>query len=95
MPGRSPSTRRSTRRAACWAAAWTRPATAARCPGFGDQRGYELLREAGLTAEQAVQVVSYNGARILGVDDRLGSVEKGKLADLVLLQGRPAWPTRR
>ncbi len=56
-------------------------------PGFGDQRGYELLREAGLTAEQAVQVVSYNGARILGVSDRLGSVEKGKLADLVLLQG--------
>ena len=56
-------------------------------PGFGDQRGYELLREAGLTAEQAVQVVSYNGARILGVADQLGSVEKGKLADLVLLQG--------
>jgi hypothetical protein len=56
-------------------------------PGFGDQRGYELLREAGLTAEQAVQVVSYNGARILGVADRLGSVEKGKVADFVLLQG--------
>jgi len=56
-------------------------------PGFGDQRAYELLREAGLTAEQAVQVVSYNGARILGVSDKLGSVEKGKLADLVLLRG--------
>lgn len=56
-------------------------------PGFGDQRGYELLREAGLTAEQAVQVVTYNGARILGVADRFGSVEKGKVADLVLLQG--------
>lgn len=56
-------------------------------PGFGDQRGYELLREAGLSAEQAVQVVSYNGAKILGVADKLGSVEKGKLADLVLLQG--------
>jgi hypothetical protein len=56
-------------------------------PGFGDQRGYELLREAGLTAEQAVQVVSYNGAKILGVSKELGSVEKGKLADLVLLQG--------
>jgi len=56
-------------------------------PGYGDQRGYELLREAGLTAEQAVQVVSYNGARVLGVVDRLGSVEKGKIADLVLLRG--------
>ncbi len=56
-------------------------------PGFGDQRGYELLRESGLTAEQAVQVVSYNGARVLGVEGRLGSVEKGKIADLVLLRG--------
>ncbi len=56
-------------------------------PGFGDQRGYELLRESGLTAEQAVQVVSYNGARVLGVDGKLGSVEKGKIADLVLLKG--------
>ena len=43
-------------------------------PGFGDQRGYELLREAGLNAEQAVQVVTWNGARVLGVDGqaRLG-----------------------
>jgi imidazolonepropionase-like amidohydrolase len=56
-------------------------------PGFGDQRGYELLREAGFTAEQAVQVVSLNGAKILGVSDRLGSVEKGKVADVVLLRG--------
>ena len=56
-------------------------------PGFGDQRGYELLREAGLTAEQAVQVVSWNGARVLGVDDKLGSVTQGKIADLVLLRG--------
>lgn len=56
-------------------------------PGFGDQRGYELLREAGLTAEQAVQVVTLNGARILGVSKTLGSVEKGKTADLVLLKG--------
>ncbi len=56
-------------------------------PGFGDQRGYELLRESGLSAEQAVQVVSWNGARVLGVSDKLGSVEKGKTADLVLLRG--------
>ncbi len=56
-------------------------------PGFGDQRGYELLREAGFGTEQAVQVVSYNGAKILGVADQLGSVEKGKVADLILLRG--------
>ena len=56
-------------------------------PGFGDQRGYELLREAGLTTEQAVQVVTLNGAKVLGDAAKIGSVEKGKRADLVLLDG--------
>ncbi|HEU5184038.1 MAG TPA: amidohydrolase family protein, partial [Gemmatimonadaceae bacterium] len=56
-------------------------------PGFGDQRNYELLIEAGFTPVQAVQIMSANGAKILGVYERLGSVERGKLADLVVLQG--------
>jgi imidazolonepropionase-like amidohydrolase len=56
-------------------------------PGYGDQRGYELLREAGFTAEETVKIVSLNGARVLGVDGDIGSVEVGKLADLVLLRG--------
>jgi imidazolonepropionase-like amidohydrolase len=56
-------------------------------PGFGDQRNYELLVEAGLTPAQTVQVMSANGAKILGVFDKLGTVERGKLADLVVLQG--------
>jgi imidazolonepropionase-like amidohydrolase len=56
-------------------------------PGFGDQRNYELLIEAGFTPAQTVQIMSANGAKILGVYDKLGSVEKGKLADLVVLQG--------
>ena len=58
-------------------------------PGFGNQRNFELLLEAGLSAVQAVQVVSANGAKILGVDDELGTVEVGKLADLVVLDGDP------
>jgi imidazolonepropionase-like amidohydrolase len=56
-------------------------------PGLGNQRAYELLREAGFTTEEAVQVVALNGARVLGEAERLGSVEPGKLADLVLLRG--------
>lgn len=56
-------------------------------PGFGDQRGYELLREAGFTTEEAVQVSTLNGAKILRHETDFGSVEQGKLADLVLLQG--------
>jgi imidazolonepropionase-like amidohydrolase len=56
-------------------------------PGFGDQRNYELLIEAGFTPPQVVQIMSANGAKILGVYEKLGSIEKGKLADLIVLQG--------
>ena len=55
--------------------------------GFGDQRNYELLIEAGFTPAQTIQIMSANGARILGVYDKLGSIERGKLADLVVLDG--------
>ncbi len=55
--------------------------------GFGDQRNYQLLVEAGFTPEQTVQIMSLNGARILGVDDELGSLEVGKLADLAVMEG--------
>jgi imidazolonepropionase-like amidohydrolase len=56
-------------------------------PGFGDQRNYELFIEAGFTPEQAVQVLTLNGARILGHADRIGSVEAGKSADIVVIRG--------
>ena len=56
-------------------------------PGFGDQRNYELLIEAGFSPEQVVQIVSANGAKILGVYDDLGSIETGKIADLVVMSG--------
>lgn len=55
--------------------------------GYGDQRNYELLIEAGFTPEQAIQVMTLNGARILGIAERTGSIVAGKEADLVLLQG--------
>lgn len=55
--------------------------------GFGDQRNYELFIEAGFTPAQAIQIMTANGARILGVLQTLGTVEPGKLADLVVLHG--------
>src|SRR5256712_12253787 len=55
--------------------------------GFGHQRNYELFIEAGFTPAQAVRIMTANGARILGVEQRLGTVERGKLADLVVLRG--------
>jgi hypothetical protein len=57
-------------------------------PGLGNLRNYELLVEAGFEPEQAVQIVTSNGARILG-DAALGTIEAGKLADLVVVRGDP------
>lgn len=56
-------------------------------PGFGNQRNYALFLEAGFAPEEAIQVMTLNGARIIGRQDELGSVEAGKFADLVLLDG--------
>ena len=58
-------------------------------PGFGDQRNYELLIEAGFTPVEAIRIMTLNGATILGVDKELGSVTAGKLADLVVIKGDP------
>ncbi|MEO8449841.1 MAG: amidohydrolase family protein [Gemmatimonadota bacterium] len=59
-------------------------------PGFGDQRNFELLIEAGFTAPQAIQIMSANGAKVLGLGASLGTVEAGKTADLVVINGDPA-----
>ncbi|MCY4634410.1 MAG: amidohydrolase family protein [Acidobacteria bacterium] len=58
-------------------------------PGYGDQRNYELLLESGFSPEQVIQIMSLNGARVLGEDERFGSIEPGKLADLVVIDGDP------
>ena len=55
--------------------------------GYGDQRNYELLVEAGFPPEQAVQIMTSNGAKILGIADRTGTVTAGKEADLVIVSG--------
>lgn len=56
-------------------------------PGYGDQRNFELLSEAGFTTEEVVRIMTLNGARVLDVDRELGSVEPGKIADLVVIDG--------
>ena len=55
-------------------------------PGFGDQRNYELLIEAGFKTEEAIQVMTGNGAKALGRTD-MGIIQVGKRADFVLLDG--------
>ena len=55
-------------------------------PGFGDQKNYELFIEAGFKPEEAIQVMTSNGAKLLGRED-IGTIEKGKIANLVVLNG--------
>lgn len=55
-------------------------------PGFGDQRNYELLVEAGFRSWEAIQVMTSNGARSLERTD-IGVIAKGMLANLVVLDG--------
>jgi imidazolonepropionase-like amidohydrolase len=59
-------------------------------PGFGDQRNFGIFVEGGFTPAEAIQVMTLNGARILGVDKELGSISAGKVADVVVLRGNPA-----
>lgn len=58
-------------------------------PGFGDQRNYELLIEAGFTPVETVKIMTLNGATILGAANDYGSIEVGKRADLILFDGDP------
>ncbi|HEY3730508.1 MAG TPA: amidohydrolase family protein [Steroidobacteraceae bacterium] len=59
-------------------------------PGYGDQRGLELLVEAGFTPIEAIHIATQNGAVFLGEEATIGSIAAGKAADLVVLAGNPA-----
>jgi hypothetical protein len=60
-----------------------------RIPGFDLHTELALFVEAGLTPMEALQTATVNPARWLGVEKTLGTVEKGKIADLVLLDANP------
>jgi hypothetical protein len=58
-------------------------------PGFSLHEELELLTRSGLTAAEALRTATYNPAQFLGATDSLGTVAKGKVADLVLLDANP------
>jgi len=58
-------------------------------PGFSLHEELVRLVEAGLTPLQSLQAATLNPARVLGLADSLGTIEPGKLADLVLLDANP------
>jgi imidazolonepropionase-like amidohydrolase len=55
--------------------------------GWAYQRELELLVEGGLTPSQAIVAATMENARFFRIADRLGSIEAGKLADLLLVEG--------
>jgi len=57
--------------------------------GFSLHDELALMVEGGLTPLQALQTATLNPARFLGKLDDLGTIEKGKLADLVILDANP------
>lgn len=58
--------------------------------GYSDQRQVELLVEAGFTPVEAIAIATFNGAKFMGRETRIGSIARGKQADLVLVAGNPA-----
>ena len=57
--------------------------------GFGYIRELELLREAGFHPLEVIRSATLNGAQALGAEKDLGSIEVGKLADMVIVDVNP------
>lgn len=58
-------------------------------PGHSMHRELELEVQAGFTPMEAIQAATIVAARVMGMDRESGSIERGKRADLVILDGDP------
>lgn len=57
--------------------------------GFGLVRELELLEEAGFQPLEVIKFATVNGAKLIGMGDRLGRVRAGYIADLLVVNGNP------
>lgn len=57
--------------------------------GYSYFRELELFQEAGMQPMEIIQAATLENARFLRIDERLGSIEAGKLADLIVIEGDP------
>jgi imidazolonepropionase-like amidohydrolase len=57
--------------------------------GLGAHWELWMLAQGGFTALEAIRAATLDGARYLGLDGDIGSIEPGKLADLVVLEENP------
>jgi imidazolonepropionase-like amidohydrolase len=58
-------------------------------PGYSLYREIELYVQAGFTPMEAIQAATIVPARVMGVDKELGTVEAGKRADVIVVDGNP------
>src|SRR5579872_401985 len=58
-------------------------------PGYSLHREIELYVQAGFTPMEAIQAASMVPARVMGMDKELGTVEKGKRGDVIVISGNP------
>jgi len=58
-------------------------------PGPGNHAELRLLVDAGFKPLEAIRIATWNGAKFQHLDDRIGSLEAGKQADLILVNGKP------
>ncbi len=61
-----------------------------RAQGFSEHLELELMVQAGLTPLQALTVATRNSAKMLHINSDFGTIEKGKIADLLILNANPA-----
>src|SRR5262249_62200237 len=57
--------------------------------GFGIWSELELQEEAGSKPLEVIEHATWNGARLIGMEDRLGKVREGFIADLLVVNGNP------
>jgi imidazolonepropionase-like amidohydrolase len=57
--------------------------------GFGIARELELHQEAGFHPLDVIEHATWNGARMVGMEDRIGKVREGFAADLLIVNGNP------
>ena len=58
-------------------------------PGFLYHRELELYERTGIPATEVLKLATIKSAEVTGVADRFGSIEVGKNADLILIDGKP------
>jgi imidazolonepropionase-like amidohydrolase len=65
------------------------PTSGPRLPGFSYHREMEAMVYSGIPPLAVLKAATINGARALSMGDQLGSIEVGKIADLVIVNGNP------